>query len=69
MVDEMLVAQAEWLPQYSGAIDDARQRLSLKTVKTRDWQGAARREMRSIEVVRAEHAKQKEGQSPRKAVS
>jgi len=69
MVDEMLVAQAEWLPQYSGGIDDARQRLSRKTVKTRDWQGAARREMRSIEVVRAEHAKQKEGQSPRKAVS
>ena len=52
MVDEMLVAQAEWLPQYSGAIDDAAKRLSRKTVKTRDWQGAARREMRPIEAVR-----------------
>ena len=47
MVDEMLVAQAEWLPQYANAIDGARQRLSHKTVKTRDWQGAARIETRA----------------------
>ena len=47
MVDEMLVAQAEWLPQYANAIDGARQRLSHKTVKTRDWQGAARLETRA----------------------
>ncbi|WP_421723126.1 alpha-glucosidase/alpha-galactosidase [Bauldia sp.] len=43
MVDEMLVAQAEWLPQFAGAIDDAKQRLARKSVPTRDWQGAARR--------------------------
>ena len=40
-----------------------------KTVKTRDWQGAARREMRPIEVVRAEHASKREAQQLRKAVS
>lgn len=44
MVDEMLVAQAEWLPQYAGAIDGAQQRLSRHTVATRDWRGAARRD-------------------------
>ena len=44
MVDEMLVAGAEWLPQYAHAIDDAKRRLSRKTVATRDWRGAARRE-------------------------
>jgi alpha-galactosidase len=41
MVDEMVVAQAKWLPQYAPAIDAARQRLQRKTVPTRDWQGAA----------------------------
>jgi alpha-galactosidase len=44
MVDEMLVAQAEWLPQYAHAIDGAKQRLATKTVATRAWQGAARKE-------------------------
>jgi len=59
MVDEMLVAQARWLPQYAHAIDDAKARLANKTVATRDWQGAARREIRGIETVRAERAKEK----------
>ena len=36
MVDEMLVAQARWLPQYAGAIDDARRRLNCSSGKTRD---------------------------------
>ena len=49
MVDEMLVAQAEWLPQYAGALDGARQRLSSAKVPTRDWRGAARREVREPE--------------------
>ena len=52
MVDEMLVAQAEWLPQYAGAIEGARQRLSRGTVATRDWRGAARREQASTESIR-----------------
>jgi alpha-galactosidase len=41
MVDEMLVAQAAWLPQYAHATRDARARLARATVKTRDWAGAA----------------------------
>ncbi len=53
MVDEMLVAQAKWLPQYADAIPAARERLSKSTVKTRNWQGAARREVRSVETLRA----------------
>ena len=53
MVDEMLVAQAQWLPQYADAIPAARERLKTSTVKTRDWQGSARREVRSIEELRA----------------
>ena len=60
MVDEMLVAQAQWLPQYAHAIDGARQRLAKKTVATRDWKGAARQEVRPIETVRAENARRKE---------
>jgi alpha-galactosidase len=42
MVDEMLVAQAPWLPQYAHAIDGAKARLAHPTVKTSNWQGAAR---------------------------
>lgn len=53
MVDEMLVAQAAWLPQYADAVPAARERLKTSTVKTRDWQGSARREVRSIEELRA----------------
>ena len=44
MVDEMLVAQAEWLPQYADAIPAAKERLAQANVATRDWEGAARRE-------------------------
>ncbi|TIP58430.1 MAG: alpha-glucosidase/alpha-galactosidase [Mesorhizobium sp.] len=54
MVDEMVVAQAQWLPQFAHAIDGARERLSRATVKTREWKGVARREVRSIEEIRAE---------------
>ncbi|KAB0677693.1 alpha-glucosidase/alpha-galactosidase [Aureimonas leprariae] len=52
MVDEMLVAQGEWLPQYADAIPAARERLAKGTVKTREWAGAARREVRSVDEVR-----------------
>lgn len=54
MVDEMVVAQAEWLPQYAHAIPEAEERLSRATVKTRDWKGVARRDVRSIDELRAE---------------
>ena len=60
MVDEMLVAQAEWLPQYADAIPAAKERLTRKTVATSDWQGAARREVRPIEAIRSEKAMQRE---------
>ncbi len=59
MVDEMVVAQAKWLPQFAGAIDGAKARLAKGTVKTRDWQGAARRDVRTVDVVRAESAKKR----------
>jgi alpha-galactosidase len=53
MVDEMVVAQAAWLPQFAGQVEGARQRLSRATVKTRDWKGAASKPVRSIEEIRA----------------
>ena len=54
MVDEMLVAQAQWLPQYAGAIDEAASRLARGSVETRDWRGAARQPVRSVEEMRAD---------------
>jgi len=52
MVDEMVVAQAEWLPQYAAAVPAAKARLEKSTVKTRDWAGAARKVVRSVEELR-----------------
>jgi alpha-galactosidase len=51
MVDEMLVAQEKWLPQYSNAIAEAKERLSSgNLIPTRkDYKGAARIEMKSVE--------------------
>ncbi|MHA3979207.1 alpha-galactosidase [Halovulum sp. GXIMD14794] len=54
MVDELLVAQAEWLPQFAGEIDGAKARLSKATVKTRAWTGAARKATRSVDELRAD---------------
>ncbi|MEO5615702.1 MAG: alpha-glucosidase/alpha-galactosidase [Cypionkella sp.] len=59
MVDELLVAQAQWLPQYAHAIPDAIERLKNPKVKTRDWAGAARLEVRSVEELRASSTKKK----------
>ena len=59
MVDEMLVAQAAWLPQYAHAIPEAKKRLQNPKVKTRDWDGAARLDVRSVEVLREVQAKKK----------
>jgi len=45
MTDEMLVAQAQWLPQYAEEIPKAKARLaSEKPLGTRTWKGAARLE-------------------------
>ena len=67
MVDEMLVAGAALLPQYKEAIPAAKQRLTKKTVATRDWQGAARLEVRPVEAMRNAEAEKKEAQAKRKA--
>ena len=56
MVDEMLVAQAEWLPQYAHAIVDARQRVSAMPPRQSERQGAATRPVRSAEELRASKA-------------
>jgi alpha-galactosidase len=52
MVDEMLVAQAQWLPQYAHAIPAAAKRMRNPKVQTRDWAGAARQHVRSVEEMR-----------------
>jgi alpha-galactosidase len=59
MTDEMLVAQAQWLPNYAGAIGDACARLEEaeqtgKRVKTREWQGAARLHTKTVEEMSAD---------------
>ncbi|MFC0266530.1 alpha-glucosidase/alpha-galactosidase [Kushneria aurantia] len=58
MVDEMVVAQAQWLPQYAGEIDAARERMRHSKVATRDWQGAARLPVRDVETLRRERSGQ-----------
>lgn len=60
MVDEMLVAQARWLPQYAHAIPAAKERLANAKLPTRDWQGAARRKARTINELRKNHEEAKD---------
>jgi alpha-galactosidase/6-phospho-beta-glucosidase family protein len=53
MVDEMLVTQAKWLPQYAGEIPAARKRLAACKRKgnykgTNKWKGAARLKTRTV---------------------
>ncbi len=52
MVDEMLVAQSKWLPQYAHAIPAAQERLKSPRVKTGTWAGAARVDVRSVDDLR-----------------
>ena len=61
MIDEMLVAQEEWLPQYKDAIHQAKQNLkSASLLPTQDgYQGAARMPEKTVEEVAAEHEKRK----------
>jgi alpha-galactosidase len=56
MVDEMLVAQAKWLPQYAAAIPAAAQRLKTPKVQTHDWRGAARLNVRTVDELRVAKA-------------
>lgn len=49
MVDEMLVAQARWLPQYKKAVGAVRRRLArTPLLKTRTTRGAARVRTRTV---------------------
>jgi len=50
LVDEMLVAQAEWLPQYGTAIEAAKKRLAGgNLIPTKAYAGAARLHTKSVE--------------------
>jgi alpha-galactosidase len=64
MTDEMVVAQARWLPQFGGALPSAKRRLAEARVPTREWEGAARLPVRSVEQMRIERAQQEETQMP-----
>ncbi|MCC6444380.1 MAG: alpha-glucosidase/alpha-galactosidase [Armatimonadetes bacterium] len=49
LVDEMLVAQAQWLPQYGPAIAEAKKRLSGgNLIPTKDYKGAARLHTKTV---------------------
>jgi alpha-galactosidase len=53
MTDEMLVAEAKWLPQYRDEVPKARQRLARAKRRgeyrgTKRWRGAARLPVKTI---------------------
>ena len=55
MVDEMLIAQAKWLPQYqaNGSIASAKKRLAkCKRVKLLNWRGSARIKTKTVTELR-----------------
>ena len=53
MVDEMLVAGEQWLPQYKDAILKAKERLkSGNLIKTKEYKGAARLKVKTVEEMR-----------------
>jgi alpha-galactosidase len=56
MADEMLVAQAEWLPQYAQGIEEAKARLAAgPRIPTRDdYQGAARLHTKTVDEMEAD---------------
>lgn len=61
MTDEMLVAQAQWLPNYAEAIDGAQARLAAHEAngtraKLRETEGAARLHTRTVEEMRSDKA-------------
>ena len=56
MVDEMLVACEEWLPQYAEEIKEAKERLKDKTVPYREAKGFTLK-TKTIEEMAAEKQK------------
>jgi alpha-galactosidase len=81
MTDEMLLAQAPWLPQYRDDIPRARKRLedaerTGMRVRLRDWQGAARLHVKTVDDMAADVAEAHanaaaadKGQTPRRSLS
>lgn len=58
MTDDMLVAQAKWLPQYAAAIPAAKKRLATeKRLGTNKTRGAARLKEKTVEQMRREEEK------------
>lgn len=64
MTDEMLVAEAQWLPQYSKAIQEAKNRLaSGNLIPTKDYKGAARLKIKTIEEMQQDKEEAKKNAS------
>ena len=62
MVDEMLIAQEQWLPQYTKAIADAKERFAEGgLIPTNDgYRGAARLRQKTVEEISAERKDREE---------
>ena len=57
MVDEMLVAGEQWLPQYKKAIAEAKKRLAGRNgSRPGDFKGAARLHTKTVEEMAADQA-------------
>tara|TARA_A100001011_G_C14304291_1_gene842328 strand:- start:1640 stop:3124 length:1485 start_codon:yes stop_codon:yes gene_type:complete len=56
MVDEMIVAQSKWLPQYQNEIELALERIKNSNVKKKNFKGAARMKTRSPEELKNDEA-------------
>jgi alpha-galactosidase len=55
MADEMLVAEAQWLPQYKAEIAAAKKRMAGKKLATKEgYKGAARLRVKSVEEMAAD---------------
>lgn len=60
MIDEMLVAQEQWLPQYTEGIARAKENLAKgNLIPTKEYQGAARLREKTPAEVAAEHEARK----------
>lgn len=59
MIDEMLVAQEQWLPQYKEAIAQAKENLAGERIPTKDYKGAARLRQKTVEEVSKEREARK----------
>jgi alpha-galactosidase len=60
MVDEMLIAQEQWLPQYRGAIAAAKERFAAgNLIPTKEYQGAARLKVQTVEELKTDSNRKK----------